>query len=333
MLNDLPADHVPQLGKMNMFCFDSESFRYLAAIKTSLNIQFNEDQKVQFGMSWKKSVAESIRLINVIKSCPEYRMNTWHSIKHAQIMITSLIRPMMETTRSVFRNLLLWQGDKRYTIELYAQSVAQSSYLCTACPYRTTQIKDFPIIKYSIHHYRKSGECDKCQCKHIDHLPILYELRYKSNAIENSQIHTQAGDSRDRLLRGCLIFTRFLLHTARTNEDPFLPWLDLFIREELYLCSQESSNILNTELQMHLQDLKDEYQKQLHETKHDQDHTSIDKIYQWIEKVQEFQMINEQMNAIKTSQMEIMKNHEHDASSQYPDINMSVLLTGSAAEN
>jgi hypothetical protein len=44
-------------------------------------------------------------------------------------------------------------------------------------------------------------------------------------------------------------------------------------------------------------------------------------------------MINEQMNAIKTSQMEIMKNHEHDASSQYPDINMSVLLTGSAAEN
>jgi hypothetical protein len=256
-------------------------------------------------------------------------MNIWHSIKHAQIIITSLVRPMLETIRNALRNLLLWQGHKRYIIELNAEPIAQSSYLCATCPYEIKKIKDFPIIKHSIHKYRKPGECDECQCNYNEHIPVLYELKYKSNTADNNGIHTKVVDIRSRLLHGSVIFTQFLLHTARTNEDPFLSWLDLFIREELHLCSQQSSNILNTELQIQLIDLKDEYEKQLH----DQEHINIDEIYKWIEKVQELPEINEQMDATKKSQIEIMKTHEHDVSLQYPDINMSVLLSDSSAEN
>ena len=167
MLNDLPVDCSPELSKKNMFCFDSESFRYLAVNKTQKNIEFGEDQKIEFGTSWNKSVIESIRLIKLIKSCPKYQMNVWHSIKHAQIIITSLVRPIIETIRNAVRNLILWQAKWLDVIELNAKPISQPSYLCAACHFEIRQIKDFPFIKHSIHRYRKSGECDNCQCHYI----------------------------------------------------------------------------------------------------------------------------------------------------------------------
>ena len=131
------------------------------------------------------------------------------------------------------------------------------------------------------------------------HIPVLYEVKYKSNTTDNNGIQTEVEDICKRLIPISVIFAGFLLHTARTNEDPFLSWLDLFIREELHLCSQQSSNILNTELQIQLIDLKDEYEKQLHDSKHNQQQINIDEIYKWIEKVQQLPEIIKQMNAIK----------------------------------
>jgi hypothetical protein len=334
MLNELPADYTPQLSKGNMFYFDNKSFRYLAAIKSQANIQFKDGQKTDFNVSWNKSVVESIRLINLIKSRPHYQMNTWHSIKHAQIIIISLIRPIFETIRNLLRNRILSDTEnKQYSIEFQAESVSRSSYLCIACPFKTIHTNIFPIVDHFVHEYRKADECDKCQCNCNKHLPILYQLKYNFNAIENSRFYSKSEDMGDRLLQGSVIFAHFLLNIARTDGDPVLPWLDLFIREEFYLYSQQSSNILNRKLHMQLVELKDEYRKQLHEVKHEQVQTNIDKIYQWIEKIEEFPIINEQMNVIRKSQMEMMQYHEHDVSSQYPDIDMSILLTRSIAKN
>jgi hypothetical protein len=333
MLNELPADHTPQLGKANMFCFDSESFQYLAAIKSQVNIQFNNDQIADFITCWNKSVAELIRFINLIKSCPHYRMNTWHSIKHAQIIITSLIRPILETIRNILRNQILNnEENKHYSIEIQAQSISRPSYLCTICPFQTINTDIFPIVDHSVHQYRKTDECEQCGCEYNKHFSILYKLAYNLRTMENNQFDSKTEYIRDRLLQGSVRFANFLLHMARTGEDPFLSWLDLFIREELYLCSQEPANSLNTKLHMQLVELKDEYQKQLHEIKHDQQYTNIDEIYQWIEKIEDYQMIKEQMSCIKKSQMKMMLYHEHDVSSRYPDNDMSILFTRSVTD-
>jgi hypothetical protein len=334
MLNELPADHTPQLSKANMFCFDSESFQYLAAIKSQVNIQFNDDQKADFITCWNKSVAESIRFINLIKSCPHYRMNKWHSIKHAQIIITSLIRPILETIRNILRNQILSdEENKHYSIEIQTQSISRPSYLCTICPFQTIQIDIFPIVDHSVHQYRKIDACDQCRCEYSKHFPILYKLTYNLRTMKNNQFDSKTEYMRDCLIQGSIRFAYFLLHMARTGEEPFLPWLDLFIREELYLCSQEPANSLNTKLHIQLVELKNQYQNQLHNIKHDQEYTNIDEIYQWIEKIEDYQMIKEQMSCIKRSQIEMMQYHEHDVSLQYPDNDMSILFARSITDS
>jgi hypothetical protein len=201
--------------------------------------------------------------------------------------------------------------------------------LCTTCPFKIIQSNSFPIVEHSTHQYRKADECEECQCEYNKHFPILYQLKYNVKGPENNRFDSKTKGIRDRLLQGGVIFADFLLHIARIEQDPFLPWFDLFIQEELYLYSQESASILNKELHRQLVKSKDEYQKQLYEIKHNQEQTSIDEIYRWIEKIQEFQMVNDQLNVIKKSQMKMMQYHEHDVSSQYADVDMSILLTGS----
>ncbi|CAF3881101.1 unnamed protein product, partial [Rotaria sordida] len=63
MLNSLSIGNV-SFKKENTFCFDSESFRYLVALKNE--IQFSDLDKEEYVMSWIKSVTDSNRLIQYI---------------------------------------------------------------------------------------------------------------------------------------------------------------------------------------------------------------------------------------------------------------------------
>lgn len=317
MLNDFPEDHAPQLSKENLFYFDSESFRYLATIKSQVNVSFNDDQKTIFITTWDKSVSESIRWLDSIKSRPNYQMNTWHSIKHAQIIITSLIRPILETIRHILRNKILSNtNNKQDSIEFQVESVSLPSYLCTTYPFKTIEINTFPMVDHSSYQY---GKGDECQCEYNKHLPIFYQLKYNSNPRQNHQFDSEVSDC---LIQGSVIFTHFFLNTSQTNEDPFLPWLNLFIQEELFLCSQQSS--INKELYTQLIELKTDYENQLHKIKRKQEQINLDEIYQWIEKIEKIPMINQQTNAIKKSQLEMMQHHEHHHA--YPDIDNSEIF-------
>jgi hypothetical protein len=335
MLNDLPFDHTPQLGKTNMFCFDSESFRYLAAIKSSMNIQFQDEQKVEFHMSWNKSVDESIRLMNLIKSRSHYQMNTWHSIKHAQILITSLIRPILEAIRNILRNQILHNSEnKQYSIELQAESLSQPSYLCTTCSFKIRQSDILPMVNHSVHQYRTvDGLCEQCPCQYSKHLPILYELKYDLCSPGKNSLSSETNDMRDCLLQGSIVLAHFLLHMARIDEDLFLPWFDLFIHEEHIICSQDSSNSINRQLHRQLIELKTTYERQLHDMKSAQTQMNIDEIYQWIEKIQEFQIIKSQMHVINESEPQIIQYYEHNVLLQYPDINRRTPLMCSIIEH
>ncbi|CAF5165056.1 unnamed protein product [Rotaria sp. Silwood1] len=94
MLASLSTNDI-SFKKENTFCFDSESFRYLGALRNE--IEFTNDEKQEYQMSWSTSVKESDRLINYIeKKLTVYHIdNGWQSIKHAQFEISYMIRPMI----------------------------------------------------------------------------------------------------------------------------------------------------------------------------------------------------------------------------------------------
>ncbi|CAF4020271.1 unnamed protein product [Rotaria sordida] len=95
-LKDIPFE------KKNTFCFDSESFRYLAARKC--HVDFNEFVKQKCINNWTRSVAESVRLLRFILNLKPYNLNEWQSIKKASLEISILARPLMETLRLILYN-------------------------------------------------------------------------------------------------------------------------------------------------------------------------------------------------------------------------------------
>jgi hypothetical protein len=318
MLNELPNDQIPLFAKQNTFCFDSESFRYLAVIKAGHKLAFNDDQKLDFEKSWKISVAESVRLLDHLESRPQYEMNKWRSMKHAQMMITLLIRPMLETIRNALRNLILWDlGNKQRIIELKAQPISLPAWLCTTCSYKIIQIDNISVVTHPIHYNRTSNECVSCHCDLDKYFPVFYELEYQLGDTKGMLFQSDTENMKDRLLYGSHIMTQFLLRVARISKNPFLPWFDLFVREEQEIYRKEASSIFHVKLYHSMSNVKNIYEKRTNEDQFDQDRIILDAIYGYIEEALTYPSISEQMNAIKASQMEMMKNYEHDVSSHY----------------
>jgi hypothetical protein len=65
ILRQLSGDCIV-FNKSNTFCFDSESFRYLAATKQG--IKFSEQQDREYQESWARSAVETERFYKYIRS-------------------------------------------------------------------------------------------------------------------------------------------------------------------------------------------------------------------------------------------------------------------------
>ncbi|CAF1147706.1 unnamed protein product [Rotaria sordida] len=95
LLESLPMKKIP-FTKDNTFCFDSESFRYLVARQNK--IDFKNIEEEEYNDSWKKSSSESNRLLKHIRTKMSVDLipNELYSMKHAQLQINLMIRPMLE---------------------------------------------------------------------------------------------------------------------------------------------------------------------------------------------------------------------------------------------
>ena len=84
MLKTLRDDPIPY-ERSNIFCFDSESFRYLAAVKNQ--IPFEDHQKLEYRESWRRSVAESKRWLATVLSLHAALVSTQalnHRLRHEE---------------------------------------------------------------------------------------------------------------------------------------------------------------------------------------------------------------------------------------------------------
>ncbi|CAF4300781.1 unnamed protein product, partial [Rotaria sp. Silwood2] len=134
--------------RKNTFCFDSEAFRYLVAIKDSMN--FDPNERNEFEQSWTRSVAESERFRDFLCTQHEYRKNhEWQSIKDVQFQINFMIRPMLETMRNLLRNIILFDQD--LSIKLSATHASPSSMLCYKCHRNSEKFNQFWIIQDYLH--------------------------------------------------------------------------------------------------------------------------------------------------------------------------------------
>ncbi|KAF7552515.1 hypothetical protein G7Z17_g4243 [Cylindrodendrum hubeiense] len=78
------------LYEHNVYCFDSESFRFLAAHKKGIDMGFIEDN----ARSWEHSVAECKRLVSYFQGIQPHQVRNTLSLNETRNIITRLTEPM-----------------------------------------------------------------------------------------------------------------------------------------------------------------------------------------------------------------------------------------------
>jgi len=90
-------------GRNNTFCFDNESFRFVAAYKQG--VKFDEKTKNDYEKSWEKSVEQSQNLILMIKQFVPHAVTDTVSLNQARRLIYELTRPIAEIAQFIQVNI------------------------------------------------------------------------------------------------------------------------------------------------------------------------------------------------------------------------------------
>ncbi|PKY56562.1 hypothetical protein RhiirA4_284637, partial [Rhizophagus irregularis] len=216
-----------KIDKDTTYCFDNESFRFLAALKEG--IAFTETDELCFAESWKKSVNESRRLIEHIAGCKPHQVEDTISLNNARSIVMLLSKPLAEVGQLIQTNIKLIK-EKQSEIEnsdktiedlkdqLYIPQIdlepIQLGYPRTVCTngscVKTLKINETTIkIDYIQHcckrcyvpfnNYLKlcwamkfiDGTCKECGCERNKHMHISYENKQITYNIVNEDVNSE----------------------------------------------------------------------------------------------------------------------------------------------
>ena len=97
--NELACNPDVEIGlyEHTVYCFDSESFRYLAAHHQGVDLGDQAD----YSQSWEKSAKESHRLMTYFQNLKPHLVKSTVSLNETRNIITGLTKPMAEIMRTM----------------------------------------------------------------------------------------------------------------------------------------------------------------------------------------------------------------------------------------
>lgn len=93
------------LANDNIFCLDSESFRYQCILHCGVQLANTADLERDFSVSWDRSVETCRRLLTAIKSRPELDLDDIQEIQKARELIYSISTPLAKIQDMVQLNI------------------------------------------------------------------------------------------------------------------------------------------------------------------------------------------------------------------------------------
>ncbi|CAF0777983.1 unnamed protein product [Adineta ricciae] len=201
--------------KSNVFCFDDETFRYLAARKCKVDFDdFVRDEAI---LSWTKSVTESIQFVKFIRTLKPYKLDEHQSLRKVALDVAMLSRPLMELLRvMLYHWKLIKYGRREKTIII--QPSAVDIEICSNCADRIrTTIASFNIVQYKSTKSRAQATCH-CPCneKHfLIEYTVIHELKPQSLMYSSEQLK----GSLEKLLFKYDRLTYFLQRNGFTNKN------------------------------------------------------------------------------------------------------------------
>ncbi|CAF3590390.1 unnamed protein product [Rotaria socialis] len=303
MLSSSAIKNVP-FEKSNTFCFDSESFRYLVALR--YGIKFNTFEENEYEQSWTKSAVESARLLTYVcgTQLKPYVQHEWQSIGHAQFKINQMIRPILETMRNLFRNILVLQiNPASKLIKLCPFALQHSSVICYTCGRTPEYYNEFLVF---------SDLYNRCDCDQKPSAEVDYGLQYEVSDKMGEESLSAMELTVLTLKTAIMEFAQFYAKYCNkmNNTDPIMVTLKRMLAEEKQFSAQANFGSLNEDLYGLLIRLRRDY-KEAQKTSMLTD-ASIDllNVYERLKMISEIDEIKAQMALIRKRQKNFIKNHE-----------------------
>ncbi|CAF3522143.1 unnamed protein product [Rotaria socialis] len=301
-------DDIP-FKKENTFCFDNESFRYLTALQNK--ITFSTDEHSEYKHSWLTSVKESSNFLNYV--CTKLKVHTMRvepqSTEKAQLQIKQMIRPMLEAIRNILRNCIIWDmSTTEKSIELKPIPLFRSTLVCYQCKRDVVRTGGFWMTIDAPHEIQKT--CNQCRCAPDQRIEIDYELTYAYVARYPNSNRADEMARLERLLRASAQFTYFLINIARSSkDDPFFMGIVQMISEENDLCQSRNPNEFNLELVKRLRQHMSSYEEYVNSIKPNHDGIKLGNMYKSVQTIHEDPIVRVQMDAVKKTRHNIMKQY------------------------
>ncbi|CAF1523415.1 unnamed protein product, partial [Rotaria sordida] len=215
-LKELSGVSIPL--QSNIFCFDNESFRFLAALKQG--IQFNNEDKSDFSKSWARSVKTTENMMNYISKCPTHTIKETITLNESRNLIMQLCTPIAQISQNIQLNIKLAQDRKKELaanelsinelkdtlnipqVDLEPVSLDYPRTVCTQskCT-KVVKFKNIEKIDYVKHCHPHcnlkgvttntvnnsalrecaamvNGKCTVCNCPWTTHMHITYENKH-----------------------------------------------------------------------------------------------------------------------------------------------------------
>ncbi|KAF0530837.1 p-loop containing nucleoside triphosphate hydrolase [Gigaspora margarita] len=197
--------------KDTLYCFDNDSFRFLAAIKDGST--YSESAKKNYIQSWENSVNEAVRLFKYIVSCTPHNINDTVSLNNARQTVMIFCEPLAKINRNIQENLAkikelkeeIERADlteeelrsKLYIphIELKITLLKEPRVRCKNCKMRNINNKDtrncdvqFKWLNSLILEYygiMMFGTCKSCDCPAKRHEAVFYESTSEYSKVDN----------------------------------------------------------------------------------------------------------------------------------------------------
>ncbi|EGC40245.1 hypothetical protein DICPUDRAFT_96290 [Dictyostelium purpureum] len=185
-----PGDTYPMISKMvqslnvpdlkytssNTFCFDSESFRFLAALKQG--IKFSEDEIKGFSNSWKTSVTSTNNLISYLNLLPPHNIRNTTSLNESRRLIHALSIRIIQIPQMIMTNQIkiltnAIQLREEATIELKKEIEANNKEKIEMINIRSKL--SFFLKENSITGYVDTAVSNCSELITVDQVPVLIE--------------------------------------------------------------------------------------------------------------------------------------------------------------
>ncbi|GBC10769.1 hypothetical protein RclHR1_00990002 [Rhizophagus clarus] len=159
-----------KINQDTLYCFDNESFRFLAAIKKG--ISFTDADEESFAESWKKSTDELFRLIKYIVIRPPHKVKDTLSLNNSRNLVMLLSRPLAKMEQLIQTNI--------NQIEEQQKELADSNQTIEELKERM-YIKQLDLEPVALEYPRTVCTSDSCIELHRVEKTNLQYINYKSH--------------------------------------------------------------------------------------------------------------------------------------------------------